>query len=95
MKITRKEVDHVAHLARLEISGEEVDVLTDQMNDILEYIGKLNELDTDEVEPTCHAVEVTNAFREDVRRKRFTVGDALANAPDSDDGNFKVPKVIE
>ena len=95
MKISKEKVGSVAHLARLDFDENETRQLTGQLNTILDYIGKLEELDTKAVEPTSHAVSVVNAFREDERKSDFTVREALANAPDEEDGSFKVPKVIE
>jgi aspartyl-tRNA(Asn)/glutamyl-tRNA(Gln) amidotransferase subunit C len=95
VKITREEVNRVAHLARLELNNGEEERLTGDLNNILGYVDKLNELDTDGVEPACHAVPVTNAFRDDERKDYFTVSEGLANAPDEQDGSFKVPKVID
>jgi len=95
VKLSKEKVNSVAHLARLELADDEAERLTGDMNNILGYIDKLGELDTDGVEPTCHAVPVTNAFREDKLDRYFTVEEALKNAPDSEDGSFKVPKVIE
>jgi aspartyl-tRNA(Asn)/glutamyl-tRNA(Gln) amidotransferase subunit C len=95
MKITREEVAHVAKLARLALSAEEVDTFTGQMDGILAYVDKLNELNTDDIVPTSHAVPVENAFREDVVRPSIGVDNALANAPDRVEGFFRVPKVIE
>ena len=66
MKISSREVEYVAHLARLEIDEAQKDKFTSQLNDILLYIDKLNELDTKGVEPMTHAIAVTNAFREDI-----------------------------
>lgn len=99
MKLTKDEVNQVAHLARLELGGDEVESLTDDMNNILGYIDKLSELDTKNVAPTSHAVPMSNAFRDDEQNGRFsgnfTAHEAIANAPASEDGSFKVPKVIE
>ena len=95
MKIRKDDVCKVAHLARLELSKDEEQRLTGDMNNILGYIDKLAELDTDNVEPTSHAVAVTNAFREDVRKDFFSAEEGLANAPDAEAGSFKVPKVID
>ena len=95
MALEKKDVNKVAHLARLEISSTEMDRLTTDMNSILGYIDKLAELNTDGVEPTSHAVPVTNAFREDERKEYFSVQKGLSNAPDSEDGCFKVPRVID
>lgn len=94
MKITLEEVEHVADLARLEVSSEEKEQLTHQMNRILLYMEKLNELDTTDVVPTSHAIELRNAFREDVVRESLHRADSLENAPESNDEEFVVPRVI-
>ena len=95
MTLKKDDINKVAHLARLELSSSEIDRLTTDMNNIIGYIDKLAELETDSVEPTSHAVPVTNAFREDKRKDYFTVEKGLSNAPDSENGSFKVPKVID
>jgi len=95
MKITKKEVDHVALLARLKFSEREKERFTIQLNTILEYMDKLQELDTSQVEPTFHAVARTNVFREDVVRPSDPQDLTLSNAPDRDAGLFRVPKIIE
>ncbi len=95
MKITREEVEHVAQLARLELTEEEKDLFTGQMDAILAYVDKLNELDTANVVPTSHAVPMENAFREDEVRPSIGIDNALANAPERAEGFFRVPKVIE
>jgi aspartyl-tRNA(Asn)/glutamyl-tRNA(Gln) amidotransferase subunit C len=95
MKITREEIENVAVLARLELTGEEKDIFTGQMDAILAYVDKLNELDTSGVIPTAHAVPMENAFRDDQARPAIGVDSALANAPERADGFFRVPKVIE
>jgi aspartyl-tRNA(Asn)/glutamyl-tRNA(Gln) amidotransferase subunit C len=93
-KITRQEVRHVALLARLELSEAEEERMTGQMNSILEYMGKLNELDTKDVPPTTHAIELQNVFRPDLVQPSLDRKDSLANAPGTDGVNFVVPKVI-
>jgi aspartyl-tRNA(Asn)/glutamyl-tRNA(Gln) amidotransferase subunit C len=95
MKITREQVEHVARLARLELTGEEKDLFTGQLDAILAYVDKLNELDTEGIVPTAHAVPMENAFREDVEAPSIGVENALANAPDRSGSFFRVPKVIE
>jgi aspartyl-tRNA(Asn)/glutamyl-tRNA(Gln) amidotransferase subunit C len=95
MKITKAEVEHVARLARLELSEAEKETLTGQMDAILAYVEKLNELDTAHVVPTAHAVPMENAFREDGVRLSIGADNALANAPARAEGFFRVPKVIE
>lgn len=95
MKITREQVQHVAKLARLNLSDDEVAMFTGQMADILAYVEKLNELNTDGIVPTSHAVPMENAFRDDVVRPSIGADAALANAPDRIADFFRVPKVIE
>jgi aspartyl-tRNA(Asn)/glutamyl-tRNA(Gln) amidotransferase subunit C len=95
MAVTIKDVEYIADLARLKFSQEELEYFTKQLNQILEYMDKLNELDTDNVEPLSHPVEGTNVFREDKVDESISRGEALKNAPDSDNVFFKVPKVIE
>ncbi len=95
MKITRKEVEYVANLARLSLKDDEIDALTSDMDSILAYVDKLNELDTAAIIPTAHAVPVENAFREDEVRHSLGTEKALQNAPESENGCFRVPKVIE
>ena len=95
MKISPQEVEYVAHLARLEITDKEKETFTAQLNDILLYIDKLNELDTKGVEPMSHAIAVTNAFREDKILDSIGTEQTLANAPDARGEFFRVPKVIE
>ena len=95
MKISRTEVEHVARLARLALQPEELDALTGQIDAILGYVEKLNELDTTGIEPTAHAVPMENAFREDLVRPSIGVARAQQNAPATDGSCFRVPKVIE
>jgi aspartyl-tRNA(Asn)/glutamyl-tRNA(Gln) amidotransferase subunit C len=95
MKIDQATVEKVAMLSRLDFSGEAKDKMTEQLNDILDYMDKLNELDTEDVEPTAHALPIKNVFREDSVEESLDRDIALANAPEKEDGSFKVPKVIE
>jgi aspartyl-tRNA(Asn)/glutamyl-tRNA(Gln) amidotransferase subunit C len=95
MKITQEQVEHVAKLARLALSREEIATFTGQMDGILAYVEKLNELDTSGIIPTSHAVPVENAFREDEVRPSIGTANALANAPDRVEDFFSVPKIIE
>jgi len=94
VSVTLKDVKHIAELARLEFSGEELESFTHQLNQILEYVEKLNELDTENVEPLSHPVEGNNAFREDELKPSINREEALKNAPDRDEEFFRVPKVI-
>ncbi|WP_129124693.1 Asp-tRNA(Asn)/Glu-tRNA(Gln) amidotransferase subunit GatC [Geomonas oryzae] len=95
MKITRAEVEHVARLARLELTDAELDTFTGQMDGILAYVEKLNALDTEGIVPTSHAVPMENAFRADEPTGSIGVENALANAPQRAESFFRVPKVIE
>ncbi len=95
MKITEKDVKHVARLARLHLDAADLKVMTSQMDAMLGYVDKLNELDTDGVEPMAHAVPMSNAFREDKVGASIGIERALQNAPESDESCFRVPKVIE
>jgi len=94
-KITIKEVEHVANLARLEFNEEEKKKLAEQLGKILDYIDQLNKLDTTNVEPTSHVIPVRNVVRQDVAKTSFTQEEALANAPSNVNGLFEVPKIIE
>lgn len=98
MKITEKDVRYVAALANLELTEEEVRRLAADMDSILNYVEKLNELDTASVEPMAQVLfdaPEDIALRADVERPSFAQAKALANAPESGAGHFKVPKVIE
>nr|MBC8363285.1 Asp-tRNA(Asn)/Glu-tRNA(Gln) amidotransferase subunit GatC [Candidatus Desulfatibia profunda] len=94
MKITKDEVIHVANLARLDIDEASIEKFAGQIGTILEYVEVLNRVDTEGVTPTSHAISLTNAFREDEEKNNFDRDKALANAPQIEDGNFVVPKVI-
>jgi aspartyl-tRNA(Asn)/glutamyl-tRNA(Gln) amidotransferase subunit C len=94
MKITKDEVLYVADLARLDLDAEMIDKFAGQIGTILDYVDKLNEVDTQGVRPTSHAISLTNAFREDEQIDHLEREKALANAPEKDDGNFIVPKVV-
>jgi len=95
MKITPETVHHVADLARLSLGEDEVVNLTSEMDLILAYVEKLNQLDTAGITPTAHAVPLENAFRDDLASPSLGAEKALHNAPDSAEGCFRVPKVIE
>ena len=95
MKITKEEILHVAHLARLELDDAAIDKFADQIGNILEYVDQLKSAETDGIEPTSHAISLTNAFREDAPREHLHTDKVLANAPQSEDGSFMVPKVID
>jgi aspartyl-tRNA(Asn)/glutamyl-tRNA(Gln) amidotransferase subunit C len=89
--ISRDEVLHVARLARLELSSDEVARFQEQLSAILESVSKVSELDLSDVPPTAHPLEIENAWREDEPRPCLTVEEVFANAPDRDDDHFRVP----
>jgi aspartyl-tRNA(Asn)/glutamyl-tRNA(Gln) amidotransferase subunit C len=94
MALTREEVLHVAELARLSLSPEEIELFTVQLNEILEYVEKLQELDTSGVAPLAHVIPLFNVFREDQVRESLPLDAVLENAPAREDGNFLVPRII-
>lgn len=95
MKITKQTVEQVAKLARLEITETEKEAFTQQLSGILTYVEKLNQLKTAGVEPTATVLGQSNVFREDKARPSLPVEKAVANAPESADGFFVVPKIID
>lgn len=94
MSITKDNVLHVAGLARLDLSQEEVARFEVELNDVLEFMEKLNELDTKGVEPTTHVLDISNVFRQDIVVASSDVEEILANAPDREDDYFKVPSIL-
>ena len=94
-KITRAEVAHVARLGRLELTEDEMERMTAQLDAILGYMEKLNALDTSKVEPTTTVIPMVSVMREDVVRPSLDREEALANAPDRADAFFRVPRIIE
>ncbi len=94
MALTREEVLHVADLARLSLLPEEIELFTRQLNDILAYVEKLQELDTTGVEPLAHVIPVFNVFREDVVSQGLDRDAALSNAPAREEGALVVPRII-
>ncbi len=95
MKITKEEIKQVATLARLELSPEEEDLLTHQLDKIFQYVEKLDQLDTTTVEPLTQVGEITNAFREDRVVNWPATNSLLSNAPAREQNFIKVPKIIE
>ncbi|HLR61961.1 MAG TPA: Asp-tRNA(Asn)/Glu-tRNA(Gln) amidotransferase subunit GatC [Lentibacillus sp.] len=93
--ISKDEVKHVANLARLAISEEEADMFTDQLSSIIEYAEQLNELDTEHVEPTTHVLDLKNVLRRDEPKEWISQEEALKNAPDKQEGYFRVPSILE
>ena len=90
-----EDVRYIARLARLKLTSAEEESMMEELGRILEYVDKLEEVDTEGVDPTWHASEATNVLRKDEREARITHEEALRNAPDADSEYFRVPKVIE
>lgn len=93
--ITKEDVEYVAALSRLEFSEEEKGNFTKQLNVILEYVNQLNELDTEGIKPAYHVIPVTNVMRKDEVRPSMNSEKVLINAPETQEGCFKVPRIIE
>jgi len=92
--LSEKDVQYVAKLARLEVTNEEVAKYTQQLANILQYVEQLNQLDTSNVEPLTHPLDMKNVFREDVVVPSLTQQEVLSNAPEPQSGHFKVPKIM-
>ncbi len=95
MSITIKDVEHVAALGRLRLTEDEKVMYTEQLNTIINYANKLNSLNTDDVAPTSHILPLVNVTRADERKPSLPIDKVLANAPEDEDGQFKVPAVLE
>jgi aspartyl-tRNA(Asn)/glutamyl-tRNA(Gln) amidotransferase subunit C len=95
MSVTENDVRYMANLARLQLSGEEVKSFAQDMNKILDYMDRLDELDTSDVEPLEHVIDLDSRLRKDKAEAPLSHDDALKNAPDADSDYFRVPKVIE
>lgn len=95
MALTLEEVRYIARLARLDLTAEEETRMAEQMGQVLDYMEKLNSLDTTGVEPMSHVLDLTNVVRDDEAQQRMSHEEALRNAPDTDGVYFRVPKVIE
>ncbi len=95
MRISRGDVEHIARLARLRLTEGEKETYGLQLSDILEYVEKLKELDTSEVDPTSHVIPLSNVFREDLLQGSLSREEALRNAPQAADAFYRVPKIIE
>ncbi|TDQ34165.1 Asp-tRNA(Asn)/Glu-tRNA(Gln) amidotransferase subunit GatC [Aureibacillus halotolerans] len=94
-RITKDEVKHVAHLARLAVTDEEATHFASQLDDIISFVEQLSELDTDNVKPTAHVIEMKNELREDTAAPWLSNEEALKNAPDDEDGQVRVPSILE
>ena len=94
-KIDQMQVRKVAKLSRLELTDQDVQEFTSQLGAILEYVEKMNELDTKDVEPLAHCLPISNVFRQDSIKESLGTEKALANAPQRDEAFFKVPKILD
>ncbi len=95
MALDRSAVDHVARLARLDLTEEERERMQKELTGILQHAEKIQSLDLDDVPATSHALPLSNVLRPDVARPSLPIEEALANAPVSEDGRFRVPRIIE
>ncbi|WP_110926333.1 Asp-tRNA(Asn)/Glu-tRNA(Gln) amidotransferase subunit GatC [Bacillus massiliglaciei] len=94
-RITKEQVKHVAHLARLGITEDEAEMFQHQLDEMISFAEQLNELDTDQVEPTYHVLDMKNVMREDTAGKGLPVEEVVKNAPDSKDGYIRVPAIMD
>jgi len=92
-RVPIEEVKHIAELARIELSSQEEILFTKQLNEILDYFSKINEVDTDDVPPTYHVIDLVNVYRED-KIQRFLMDDPLKNAPKKENRYFKSPRIV-
>jgi aspartyl-tRNA(Asn)/glutamyl-tRNA(Gln) amidotransferase subunit C len=95
MKISKEEIEHIAVLARLSLTGEEKELFGSQLSGILGYMEQLNELDTKDVEPTSHVLALGNVMRDDIPAESLPREEALMNAPSHTEKFYRVPKIIE
>ena len=91
--ITIKDVEHVAKLARLELTEDEKELYTKQLGDVLKYVDQMNEVDTSNIKPMTQVIDFYNVMREDKVVQEISKEDLMANAPDEENGFFKVPKI--
>jgi len=95
MSISKKDVIHVAKLAKLEFNQEEIDGFVEKLDSVLQYVDKLKEVDTEGIKPTYHVNDTRNAMREDKVEKSLAREKVLLNGPDKENGYFKIPKVLD
>ncbi len=95
MTIDLKQVEHIALLARLSLTEDEKKTLSSQLSGVLEYMAKLDELDTTDTEPTSHVLDLVNAMREDIPKPSLKADEALSNAPERSGDFYRVPRIIE
>lgn len=94
MAIGKKEVEHVALLARLTLTEGEKKIYEKELKDVINFIDKLEELEIDNIEPTTHVINMNNIFRKDIVQKSLPIEDVLKNAPDSEENYFIVPSIL-
>ncbi|PLR99223.1 Asp-tRNA(Asn)/Glu-tRNA(Gln) amidotransferase subunit GatC [Bacillus sp. T33-2] len=94
-RISVDQVKHVAHLARLAVTEDQAEMFTKQLDAIISFAEELNEVDTENVEPTSHVLDIKNILRDDVAKKGLPREEVLKNAPDHQDGQIKVPSILE
>ncbi|MBD3108863.1 Asp-tRNA(Asn)/Glu-tRNA(Gln) amidotransferase subunit GatC [Bacillus sp. AGMB 02131] len=94
-RISIEEVKHVAHLARLAVNEEEAEQMRKELDAIITFAEQLNELDTTNVKPTSHVLEMVNVLREDVAKEGLPVEEVVKNAPDQQDGYIRVPSIMD
>ena len=94
MSITREAVLHVANLSRIGLTEEEIEDTRKELGDVLDFMAKLNELDTEGVPPTTHVLDISNVFRKDVAGEGMDLEELLAEAPDREDNCFRVPSIL-
>ncbi len=92
--ISKNQVEHVAWLARLELTEDEKEAFTKQLNEILDYFKKIDEIDTSNIEPTFHVLDLVNVLRDDKVEPSLSKEDALKNAPQKEDSFIKAPKIL-
>ena len=94
MKVSKDDIEYIAKLAKLKFDDDEAPKMQSELNKILQYVEKLNELDTSEIEPLKHVIDLKNVDREDIVNQTLTTDDMLKNAPSKTEKFFRVPKVI-
>jgi len=95
MKVNREDVEHVAVLARIELTEEEQETCSSEISSILEFFDRLKEVDTEGIPPTSHVLDLINALRPDVEKPSLEVDDALRNAPDRSGRFYRVPRIMD
>jgi aspartyl-tRNA(Asn)/glutamyl-tRNA(Gln) amidotransferase subunit C len=95
MALSREQVEHIAELAKLQLTDDEIEQFRQQLSDILAHFEQLNELDTSDIPPTATVLPLRNVMRDDEPRRTLTRDEVLANAPDAEDGLFRVKAILD